>query len=264
MFSSALCHIGHFMMSVSQYTSETNQDWVPKWAEVRVGASSLVVFRVCFGLLLAAWCCDYLLHDRVRYMFVAPGFHFSYFGLEWVQPWPPVLMTGQSVLMGLAALGVAVGFCYRISSLVLAIGFSHFFLIDRTTYQNHYYLCCLLCWTMVLMSVSSKWSVDVLIRRIASCPTLPAWNLWAVRFHIALPYFFGGIAKLDSDWLTGNAVKSLFSFNPWPRGQVGASRDGLAFRPRVKRACFPGEKLLTALADGASHAVHVVVSQPVC
>ena len=31
--------------------------------------------------------------------------------------------------------------------------------------------------------------------------TLPASALWMLRLHIALPYFFGGVAKLNADWL---------------------------------------------------------------
>jgi hypothetical protein len=30
---------------------------------------------------------------------------------------------------------------------------------------------------------------------------VPAWVLWLLRFQIAVPYFYGGIAKLNYDWL---------------------------------------------------------------
>jgi hypothetical protein len=46
--------------------------------------------------------------------------------------------------------------------------------------------------------------------------TIPAWSLWLLRFHIALPYFFGGIAKMQPDWLLGE-----------PLGQMLASQQGL-------------------------------------
>ncbi|MDF2697959.1 MAG: Vitamin K-dependent gamma-carboxylase, partial [Labilithrix sp.] len=30
---------------------------------------------------------------------------------------------------------------------------------------------------------------------------MPAWVLWLVRFQIGLVYFYGGVGKLETDWL---------------------------------------------------------------
>ena len=35
----------------------------------------------------------------------------------------------------------------------------------------------------------------------------PAWALWVLRFQIAIPYTYGGIAKLNGDWLQGEPVR---------------------------------------------------------
>jgi hypothetical protein len=35
----------------------------------------------------------------------------------------------------------------------------------------------------------------------------PTWALWILRFQIALPYVYGGIAKLNMDWLQGEPVR---------------------------------------------------------
>jgi hypothetical protein len=37
---------------------------------------------------------------------------------------------------------------------------------------------------------------------------VPAWALWLLRAQIACVYFFGGIAKLNGDWLQGEPIRS--------------------------------------------------------
>jgi hypothetical protein len=38
-------------------------------------------------------------------------------------------------------------------------------------------------------------------------PFVPRWALWLLRFQIAIPYVFGGIAKLGGDWLQGQPMR---------------------------------------------------------
>jgi hypothetical protein len=40
---------------------------------------------------------------------------------------------------------------------------------------------------------------------------MPRWCLWLLRFQIALPYVFGGIAKLNVDWLAGEPMSLWLS-----------------------------------------------------
>ena len=37
---------------------------------------------------------------------------------------------------------------------------------------------------------------------------VPAWALWIVRFQVAVPYVYGGLAKLNGDWLAGEPIRS--------------------------------------------------------
>jgi hypothetical protein len=36
---------------------------------------------------------------------------------------------------------------------------------------------------------------------------VPAWAVWIFRFQIGVPYLFGGIAKLNPDWLAGEPMR---------------------------------------------------------
>jgi len=176
---------------------------------------SLIVFRIAFGLMMAVWVFDYLRTGRVGLLCAPNSFHFTYHLFTWVKPWPGQGMEFQFIVMGLAALMMAVGMMYRPASILFAIGFTHFFLIDRTNYQNHYYLILLLSWLMVLLPGNRAFSVDALNGAVKPTATVPQWCLLSLQFHIALPYVFGGIAKIEEDWLSGDPMSNMLMTQPW-------------------------------------------------
>jgi vitamin K-dependent gamma-carboxylase len=197
-----------------------------------VDIASLVFFRLGFGVFLAWWAWDYLTSGRVRYYYVEPRFHFTYTGFDWVHPWPGIGMYVHFLVLVLAALGVAAGCCYRLSCLVLAVGFTYVFLLDATNYQNHYYLLILLTCILAIVPAQRAVSVDAAWRPALHSDTAPAWALWLVRFHVALPYVFGGIAKLDADWLTGIPMRQMLAPHaalPVVGGFLASPQTALAF-----------------------------------
>lgn len=134
-------------------------------------------------------------------------------------------MVFEFVAMLLAAIMMAAGAMYRVAALAFAVGFTHFFLIDRTNYQNHYYLILLLSWLMVLLPANRLAAVDVLNGSVARSETVPRWCLLLVQFHIALPYLFGGIAKIEGDWLSGDPMRNMLMTQSW------VSKTGMGFDP---------------------------------
>jgi hypothetical protein len=102
-----------------------------------------------------------------------------------------------------------VGLTYRFATFAFALGFTFFFLIDRTNYQNHYYFLMIMSWLMTLLPAHKIWSLDVLSRRTQHRTWIPRWALLAVQFHVALPYVFGGIAKIEMDWLSGLPMRFM-------------------------------------------------------
>jgi vitamin K-dependent gamma-carboxylase len=173
------------------------------------GASS-VFFRVAFGLLLAKWAWDYLEMGRVRAFYIEPQFNFTYFGFDWVRPWPGDGMIIHFLVLIVLAICMAAGFLYRVSSLLFALGFTYVFLLDRTNYQNHYYLIALIAWWLPWLPLNRMVSVDAWLWPRLQCQSIPGWGLWMIRFHIFLPYFFGGIAKINADWLLGEPLRTMF------------------------------------------------------
>ncbi len=125
----------------------------------------------------------------------------------------------------LLAIAIAAGFFYRISSFLFAIGFTYFFLIERVNYQNHYYLISLISWWLPLLPLHRNVSIDAYRNPSLHSLTAPKWVLWVLRFHIGLPYFFGGIAKIHPDWMVGEPMRTMLAaksnipiIGPWLGG----------------------------------------------
>ncbi|MCA9838362.1 MAG: HTTM domain-containing protein [Trueperaceae bacterium] len=170
-----------------------------------INPASLVFFRVAFGLIIFWDTVRHFIDDLIGRYWIEPSFHFQYTGFAWVQPLPGPYLYVLWVLIGLAALAVSAGFYYRFATLFLGFTLSYFFLIEEARYMNHSYLIILLCFIMALLPLNQVIAFDQ--RRLKSNrKSLPYWPLAILQFHIALPYFFGGIAKLQSDWLRGQPL----------------------------------------------------------
>lgn len=63
--------------------------------------------------------------------YLEPSFHFTFYGLDWVRPWPGHGMYVHFGVLALAALFITIGLCYRAAALVFFIGVSYVFLLDR-------------------------------------------------------------------------------------------------------------------------------------
>ncbi len=175
-------------------------------AERQVDNASATFFRIAFGGLTAAWSWDYLTSGRVTRLYVLPQLHFTYPGFEWLTPWPGAGMYVHFLIMLTLSLFIAVGCYYPWASIAFALCFTHFFLLERTNYQNHYYLMALVSWMMPFLPLNRNVSVDAWRRPELASQMVPLWVYWVIQFHIALPYLFGGVAKLTADWMLGQPM----------------------------------------------------------
>jgi vitamin K-dependent gamma-carboxylase len=176
-----------------------------------VDVAGLVFFRIAFGLLLLVEICRFLLWDWVHSDFVAPPFHFTYYGFAGVKPLPAVLM--HALFWGLAAcaLLIAIGWRYRLACALFFAGFTYVFLLERSLYLNHFYLIALICFLMIFVPANRRFSVDSWLNPQLASDYVPAGSLWLLRFQIAVPYVYGGIAKLNGDWIYGQPMQMWMS-----------------------------------------------------
>ena len=211
-------------MAAEHKKSTARGDWpleplmgrINRCFEGAVDGCGLYLFRILYGFILAFWAWDYLTSGRVTSIYIEPNYHFSYRGLEWIKPLPGFWMYGVFSLLLLASLGIALGFFYRTSALTFAIGFTYLFFCERTNYQNHYYLLIWFSWWLPWMPLDRGWSLGAVLSGSTQW-RVPAWCLTMLRFHIAIPYFMGGVAKLEPDWLTGAPVRQMLqSLQHWP------------------------------------------------
>jgi HTTM domain/Vitamin K-dependent gamma-carboxylase, lumenal domain len=168
-----------------------------------VDISFLVSFRILFGGIILWEVYRYFSYGWIDRYFVDPVINFTYYGFSWVKPWPGRGMYIHFFVLGLAAACVMVGFLYRIATPILFLAFTYFFLLDQTRYLNHFYLVCLISFLMCFLPAERAVSIDALLRRKIRSAVVPAWTLWLLRAQVGIPYFYGGIAKLNSDWILG-------------------------------------------------------------
>ncbi|MCB1214512.1 MAG: HTTM domain-containing protein [Deltaproteobacteria bacterium] len=167
-----------------------------------VPTSSLVAFRILWGLILALSILRFITKGWVTSLYLEPEFFFSYWGFSWVKPWNQawMLYTHFGILF-LAALGIATGFYYRLSSLVFFIGFTMVELWDKSNYLNHYYFISLMSFLLCWLPLNRAYSLDIAWRKTKAWQTFPKLVLRSIQFQIGLVYFFAGVAKLGPDWL---------------------------------------------------------------
>ena len=179
----------------------------------------LVYFRIVVGVSMFYWAAKTWANGSVELWFIEPRFHFRYFNFHWVKPWPNGWMYVHFAVLATSAICVATGFVYRIAALVMALCYTHIFLIDKTLYQNHYYLLCLVSWLLVFLPAAKDFSIDALIKRrkntSKSRMLAERWAVWLVRFMVALPYFFGGIAKINADWFACEPMRMMLAERTW-------------------------------------------------
>jgi vitamin K-dependent gamma-carboxylase len=171
-----------------------------------VSAASVAVFRIAFGVSIVVNSVMYV-PRVIREHHIEPSFHFSYGPVDFLEPLPGFGMYLVYFAMMATGVLIAIGRWYRWAASSFFVLTTYIFLLDSTFYQNHEYLISLLAALMVLLPVNGFWSLDAKLGRTPASDVVPAWVVWMLRFQIGVPYFFGGVAKLNGDWLRGEPLR---------------------------------------------------------
>ena len=146
------------------------------------------------------------------YQFMAgPEILFPYRGLEFMQPLPIFYLKIIHFLLLVSSLLIILGIWYRYAIVFFFIGFTYFSFIDITLYNNHIYLFSLISFVMIFLDADILYSLRRKKIKKELKNYIPAWNQYLLIFLISLPYFFGGIAKLSSNWLHTDLTKILYN-----------------------------------------------------
>jgi hypothetical protein len=169
----------------------------------RVDGASLVVFRIAFGALALWEVWRYADNGWIDEYYLEPVFRFTYDGFSWVRPWPGEWLHAHFFALGVLAVCILVGFCYRLAAALFFVGFSYVFLLEKANYLNHLYLFCLLAFLAIFLPAHRALSIDAWLRPALRSEDAPAWAVWLLRFQMGVVYFFAGVAKISPDWLAG-------------------------------------------------------------
>jgi hypothetical protein len=170
-------------------------------ATVPVRAASGALFRIGFGLVGVILVIRFVGRGWVESLLIDPAYHYPYPGFEWVRDWPAPWMHLHFLVIGLAALGIAIGYRHRLSAAVFAVSLGYVELIDRSLYLNHYYWMVLTAALIAFLPLSAAYSLDAAQGRLSGSGWYPMWVVWALRFQVGMVYFFAGLAKVNGDWL---------------------------------------------------------------
>ncbi|MEP6913377.1 MAG: HTTM domain-containing protein [bacterium] len=173
-----------------------------------VDISFLIFFRVVFGGIMLWEVYRYFTHNWISRYYIEPTVYFTYYGFSWVKPWPGKGMYVHFFILGVLAVCILLGFFYRVAATLFFFGFTYVFLLDQTRYLNHFYLVSLISFLLIFLPAERALSVDSLLRPKIRSDTAPVWTLWLLRAQVGIAYFFGGVAKLNSDWFRGEPMRT--------------------------------------------------------
>jgi vitamin K-dependent gamma-carboxylase len=166
-----------------------------------VPAAGLAAFRCLFGALMLLSVARFAALGWIDELLLAPSFHFTYLGFDWVRPLAPALMYAGFALMALAALGLCLGAFTRVSAAVFCVTFTYAELIDKTNYLNHYYFVSLVAGLLVFLPSNTVAAVDARLRPAIRRAHVASIHYLVLRAQVSIVYFYAGFAKLNADWL---------------------------------------------------------------
>ncbi len=178
-----------------------------KQLQASTSIASLAFFRMAFGAIMLWEVCRYFHYGWIDRYWIRPDFYFTYPGFDWISPWEGNGMYLHFMFLGVLAIFILLGFCYRIASALFFLGFTYIFLLDQANYLNHFYLISLLSFLLILVPANKNYSLDAALRPNKASDTIPLWALRLVQFQMAIPYIYGGIAKINHDWLRGEPMQ---------------------------------------------------------
>ena len=205
----------------------------------RVDNSPLVLFRVFFGILLSLECFGAILTGWVQRTLVEPDFTFTFIGFEWLQPLAGPQMFLYYALMGLLGVFIALGFRYRLSIILFTLLWTGSYLLQKTAYNNHYYLLVLLCAFMCVLPAERAFSLDSEEKPSLKSNSMQAWVRWIFIAQLFIVYTYAAIAKMYTDWMDLSFISLLMEskagypligeFLQRPLAHVGIAWFGLGF-----------------------------------
>ncbi|KAL5293204.1 GGCX family protein [Megaselia abdita] len=179
------------------------------WIHRSVDASALGIFRFCFGLLMLVDIAE----ERggsdldVRY-FDENICQFPLF--PFIKPLSVPKMGAVYTIMWLGAIGIMLGYKFKLSCLMYSVCFWYILLLNKATWNNHSYLFGLCGFLFFISDADKAFSLNSWIHSSsANNQQVPYWNYFLIKYQFFILYFIAGLKKLSTEWLSGYAMTNL-------------------------------------------------------
>jgi len=174
-----------------------------------VDNSPLIVFRIFFGFLVACESFGAILTGWVKRILIDPQFTFSFIDFKWLQPLPGYGMYLYFIAMGIFGLAIMFGYRYRIAIISYTILWAGVYFMQKTAYNNHYYLLLLVSFLLIFLPANRYASLDVKQNRVSEENTMPYWISLLFIIQVGIVYVYASLAKFYPDWLDGTFTRNL-------------------------------------------------------
>lgn len=176
-----------------------------------VDNSGIVILRIFFGLLIFLESIGSIFTGWVKKTYVESPFTFTFIDFSFLDFLHGPGMYAYYFLMSIPALGVMLGYRYKWSLSLFWIMWTITYLLQKTHYNNHYYLIVLLCFLFLFVPAERRKSMDSKSGRVKYSEFCPAWCYWIFKWQFAIVFFYAALAKLNPDWLNGEPISSWLS-----------------------------------------------------
>ena len=180
-----------------------------QWLYKQVDNSALVVFRVLFGFLITCEAWGAIATNWIRTTLVEPQFTFNFIGFDFLQPLPGDLMYYYYGLMGFFGVLIMLGYKYRFSILAYGVMWTCVYLMQKSSYNNHYYLLMLLLGIMACFPANRYLSLDAKQNPQNKQNHMPRWVYIVIIAQLWIVYTYASVAKLYPDWLDASVAGQL-------------------------------------------------------
>lgn len=173
--------------------------------------SPLILFRITMGLLIAAESIVAIFTGWVKKNLIEPTVPIPHIGFDFLVPLPGYGMYFYFSIMGILGIFIMLGFKYRYSLGLYTMLWTSVYLMQKASYNNHYYLLILVCLIMLFLPANQYASLDAKKNSALKSLTMPRWCSWVMICQMTIVYFFATLAKFYPDWLNGTFTGILFS-----------------------------------------------------
>ncbi|TVZ16524.1 vitamin K-dependent gamma-carboxylase-like protein [Maribacter sp. MAR_2009_72] len=175
----------------------------------RMDNSPLIIFRIFFGILISLESFGAIATGWVKRNLIDPTHFFPFIDFEWLHPIPGNGMYYYFAIMGFLGICIALGLKYRVTMIAFTFMWSATYLMQKTAYNNHYYLLILISLLMCFFPAHRSRSVDVKLNPTLEANSMFAYVKWFIVLQLLIVYTYASVAKMYGDWLDFSMIKVL-------------------------------------------------------